>query len=109
VYGVFVTPAFKRDLKKLDRKTLKRVFDVLEKLAEEPRPRGIEKLKENPKFYRLAVGDYRIVYSVDDKQAVIVACLIRHRKDAYRDIANLSISTVMETLKPILGKPASAT
>jgi mRNA interferase RelE/StbE len=108
-YGEYVTPAFKRELKSQDRKVLKRVFGALERLADEPRPRGVEKLKENPKFYRVAVGDYRIVYSVDDKESVIVACLLRHRKDAYRDIANLDIGAVMENLNPIRAKPTTAT
>jgi mRNA interferase RelE/StbE len=107
VYNVSVTPAFKRDLRKLERPLQKRIVDALSGLAENPRPRGVEKLKENPKYYRIAVGDYRIVYSVDDKSAIIVACLARHRKDAYRDIANLDMGVVVETLKPILVKPTN--
>jgi mRNA interferase RelE/StbE len=95
-------------LKKLDRQIQRRVFEALESLVNDPRPRGIEKLKENPKFYRLAVGDYRIVYSVDDKKSIIIVCLVRHRKDAYRDIADLNISLIMETVKPLLIKSPSA-
>jgi len=104
-YSVLVAPAFKRDLKKLDRQVQKRVFGALESLADDPRPRGVEKLKENPKFYRIPVGDYRIVYSLDNKKQIIVVCLVRHRKDAYRDIAKLNISAILETLKPLLVKP----
>lgn len=107
-YSVFAAPAFKRDLKKLDRRMQKRVFDALEGLADDPRPRSVEKLKENPKFYRIPVGDYRIVYSLDDKKSIIIVCLVRHRKDAYRDIENLNITAILETLKPLLVKPARA-
>jgi mRNA interferase RelE/StbE len=107
-YTIHVAPAFRHDLKKLDRQIQKRIIDALEALSEEPRPRGVEKLKENPKFYRIAVGDYRIVYNVDGKKHIVVACLVRHRKDAYRDIANLNISAIMETLKPLLVKSSTA-
>jgi mRNA interferase RelE/StbE len=108
VYSVFAAPAFKRDLGKLDRQIQKRVFDALTNLADNPRPRGVEKLKENPKFYRIPVGDYRIVYSIDDKKSIIIVCLVRHRKDAYRDIATLNISAIVDTLKPLLVRPANA-
>jgi mRNA interferase RelE/StbE len=108
VYSVLVAPAFKRELRKLDRQVQKRVFGALTNLADEPRPRGVEKLKENPKFYRIHVGDYRIIYSIDDKKSIVIVCLARNRKDAYRDIAKLNISTIMETLKPLLVRSANA-
>jgi mRNA interferase RelE/StbE len=108
-YTVLVTPAFKRDLKKLDRRSQKRIFGTLDSLADEPRPRGVEKLKENAKFYRIRSGDYRIVYSIDDEKSIAIVCLVRHRKDAYRDIASLNISEILDTLKPLLvGKTAAA-
>lgn len=108
-YSIFAAPAFKRDLKKLDRQVQKRVFDALDALADDPRPRSIEKLKENPTFYRFAVGDYRIVYFIDDRKSLIVVCLVRHRKDTYRDISKLNISAILETLKPLLvGSRATA-
>jgi len=107
-YNVLITPAFKRDLKKLDRHVQRRIFNALDNLKNEPRQRSAEKLKENPKFYRIPVGDYRIVYSVDDKQSILIVCLVRHRKDAYRDIAKLNIGEVIETLKPFLVKSATA-
>ena len=101
-YRVSVTPAFKREFGKLERKIQKRVVEVMFSLEERPRPKGVEKLKENPKFYRIPVGVYRIIYTVDDKQSIVVACLVRHRKDAYRDIGNLDVRMVIETLKPFL-------
>jgi mRNA interferase RelE/StbE len=61
---------------RLDRQVQKRVFDALSRLLDDPCPRGAEKLKENPKFYRVPVGDYRLVYSIDDDNDVIVVCLV---------------------------------
>jgi mRNA interferase RelE/StbE len=101
-YGVFAAPAFKHDLKKLERKVQKRIFTALDALADEPRPRTVEKLTANPKFYRVPVGDYRIVYFVDDPKSIIVLCLVRNRKDVYRDVAKLNITAIFQTLKPLL-------
>jgi mRNA interferase RelE/StbE len=101
-YSVSAAPSFRREFRKLERPVQKRILDALESLISNPRPRGVEKLSENPKFFRLRAGDYRIIYTVDDANEVVVAYLVRHRKDAYRDIENLDVRVVAETLKPIL-------
>jgi mRNA interferase RelE/StbE len=101
-YSVSAAPSFKREFRKLERHVQKRILDALESLIKTPRPRGVEKLSENPKFYRLRVGDHRIIYTVDDANEIVVAYLVRHRKDAYRDIENLDVRVMAETLKPIL-------
>jgi mRNA interferase RelE/StbE len=52
-------------------------------LEENPKPFGSKKLRETD-YYRLRSGDYRIVYSVDDKHQIIKVLSIAHRKDVYR-------------------------
>jgi len=107
-YSVFVAPAFKREFKKLGQKVQRKIIKKLEGLAVDPRPAGVEKLSQDPRFWRVRVGDYRIIYAIDDKKSVVVACLVRHRRDAYRDIENLDARLVMETLKPLLAGLAQA-
>ena len=53
-------------------------------LAEEPRPHGAEKLAGNDDRYRVRQGNYRIVYSIDDKTKQVTVVKIGHRKDVYR-------------------------
>ena len=52
-------------------------------LIENPRPKISKKLKGKDS-YRLRIGDYRIVYNIDDKNKTITVFRIRHRKDVYR-------------------------
>jgi mRNA interferase RelE/StbE len=98
-----VTPAFKREFKKLDKKTQKRVITCLDGMVIDPRPPNVEKLSQDPRFWRVRIGSYRMIYAIDDDQNVVIACLVRHRRDAYRDIDKLDARLVAETLKPLLG------
>jgi mRNA interferase RelE/StbE len=60
-----------------------RVTAALLRLREEPRPRGVRKLADGIGF-RLRVGDYRILYVVDDGARKVVVYAIGHRRDVYR-------------------------
>lgn len=73
-----------RELRKLPRPTIKKVVVAVEKLAIEPRPRGVRKLVGSDFTYRLRIGDYRVVYDVLDKKLVVEIIRVRHRKDAYK-------------------------
>lgn len=57
---------------------------VLRKLAENPRPPKVKKLKGMDNLYRVRVGNYRIVYTVEDQKMVILVVRIAHRKDIYK-------------------------
>ena len=88
-YRVEVSPAADRDLQKLRERILKQDFDrlakAIDKLAEEPRPRGVRKIKDAVTAYRIRVGDYRIVYDVyDDKKLVIILQVVRRSETTYK-------------------------
>ena len=61
-----------------------RVDAAILALASNPRPHGAKKLKGEPQLWRVRVGDYRIVYSIDDDQAVARIIGVPHRSKAYR-------------------------
>jgi mRNA interferase RelE/StbE len=61
------------------------VSDSLEKLQQDPRPSGVVKLKGEDKMYRLRVGDYRIVYTIEDNDKIIKVTRIGHRQDVYQE------------------------
>lgn len=52
-------------------------------LATDPRPRGAQKLSGEEK-YRIRQGDVRILYAIDDQEAVVTVVKIGHRRDVYR-------------------------
>jgi mRNA interferase RelE/StbE len=53
-------------------------------LATDPRPVGSEKLEGDGNKYRVRQGNYRIVYSIDDRNKIVVITKIGDRKDVYR-------------------------
>lgn len=84
-YRVEVQRSAERDLDRLSTTLFGRISARLIALAEEPRPPGAEKLAGLEAF-RIRVGDYRVVYEVDDAARVVVVTRIRHRGDVYRKL-----------------------
>ena len=58
---------------------------VLRKYSKIPVPHGVVKLKGEDKMYRLRVGDYRIVYTIEDNDKIIKVTRIGHRQDVYQE------------------------
>jgi mRNA interferase RelE/StbE len=85
-YTVEVTPAAGRQVRKLDRNTQKRILDRIEKLEEDPRPHDAVKLQSPEGLYRLRVGDYRIVYQIEDDRLVVLIVRVGNRKEVYRGL-----------------------
>ncbi|MBI2328219.1 MAG: type II toxin-antitoxin system RelE/ParE family toxin [Chloroflexi bacterium] len=52
-------------------------------LEDNPRPRGARKLSSREE-YRLRVGDYRVLYTIDDKNSIITVFAVGHRREVYR-------------------------
>lgn len=84
-YRVLVESRAERELKALPPEILKRIDRKLQALADTPRPRGTQKLKgREGEGYRVRVGDYRILYQIDDAQKLVRVYRIKHRREAYR-------------------------
>ena len=73
-----------KDLRRIPRDAVSRIIAEVEKLAEEPLPRGSEKLSGSERTYRIRVGDYRVVYELLRKAKIVEIQRVRHRKDVYR-------------------------
>jgi len=82
-YRVELSNRAERELDALHPPLIGRVMAALDRLAVDPRPRGCKKLREGELAYRYRVGDYRILYQVDDAALVVRVYKIRHRSDAY--------------------------
>lgn len=84
VYRVEFAPQAIRDFRKLERHLQKKLKPHIDRLAENPFPQNIKKLAGDDDFYRIRVGDYRIVYQVQKKILLVLVVKIGHRKDVYR-------------------------
>jgi mRNA interferase RelE/StbE len=83
-HNLIIKPRAERDLEGLPRDLAATVDAAVVALADEPRPRGAKKLAGAEDLWRVRVGDYRILYSIDHAQAVVTVARIRHRREAYR-------------------------
>ncbi len=63
-----------------------RILSRFELLSLNPRPSGVVKLRGGSGLWRLRVGDYRIVYSIDDAAKVVDVSVVRHRREVYRGV-----------------------
>ncbi|MDI6797480.1 MAG: type II toxin-antitoxin system RelE/ParE family toxin [Desulfatibacillaceae bacterium] len=82
-YEIFFKQSVEKDIDAIPKRDLKKILAKVEGLAENPRPKGCEKLA-GLEFYRIRKGIYRIVYLLEDKKLVVCVIKIGHRKDIYR-------------------------
>ena len=83
-YSILLRPAAVRDLKSLPFRVRSRSEKAIGRLADDPRPPGTKKLIGFDKEWRLRVGDYRILYIINDAEQQIVIARVAHRREAYR-------------------------
>jgi mRNA interferase RelE/StbE len=82
-YRVVLTASAEKELNKLSSRLIERIVPRLESLGSDPRPRGCKKLKGGEREWRIRVGDYRMVYTVDDAELLVEVTRIRHRSEVY--------------------------
>ena len=82
-YEIFFKESVWKDIKKIPKGDLKKIIARIEKLADDPRPLGSEKLT-GEELYRVRQGNYRILYSIQDNELTVWVIKIGHRKDVYR-------------------------
>ena len=83
MYRLEVSHTAHRQIRKLPVRTQDRINKTISGLAENPRPSGVKKLTAR-EGYRVRVGDYRILYRIDDTERVIVIYRVMGRGDVYR-------------------------
>jgi mRNA interferase RelE/StbE len=85
-YKLRLKPAAEKDLRKLPKAIVQRVLHLLEGLPADPFPHQHSKLSGTERLYRIRLGDYRIVYEVEEEALEITVHSIRQRQDAYRHV-----------------------
>ncbi len=82
-YLVTFAAAAKKELKDLPSDAIGRVLTRIRELTGNPRPAGCKKLQGYKNRWRIRVGNYRVVYAIDDERRSVDITRIAQRKDAY--------------------------
>jgi mRNA interferase RelE/StbE len=82
-YHVTVLPAADKAIARLPKHVRRRIAERLASLAADPRPVGSVKLSGH-ESYRIRVGDYRIVYTIEDDRLIVLVIEVGHRREVYR-------------------------
>jgi mRNA interferase RelE/StbE len=85
MHEIVLSAPAERDLKRLPAPIFHRVIAAIRALAQSPRPLGCRKLQgSGHDDYRIRVGDYRVLYEIDDTARLVRIMRVRHRREAYR-------------------------
>ena len=82
-YAITFARSARKELESFEVSVVRRVFPKIESLSRQPRPVGCRKLVGEENHWRIRVGDYRIIYSIDDENKVVDIIAVRHRGKAY--------------------------
>ena len=83
-YAVFITRQAQKQLESVPSPLCDRIEREMRGLSENPRPPGCKKLRGAERHWRLRVGDYRLLYEIDDSTKTLTVFRIGHRSDVYR-------------------------
>ena len=83
-YKVIFTKSVKKDFRKIPKLEVSKILNEIAYLAKNPRSSKTKKLK-GEKLYRLRVGNYRVIYDIQDYLMLIFVVKLGHRSDIYRN------------------------
>lgn len=81
-YRIEIKKSAVKEIKSLPPKDSSRLLKSIHALSENPRPQGCKKLTHREE-YRIRVGQYRIIYTIEDDVLVVMVVKVGHRKDVY--------------------------
>ena len=84
MYELLIERTAERDLKSLPTTLFDRIVPRIRSLAETPRPPGCHKLAGSLNGWRIRIGDYRVLYEIDDARKRVKIFRVRHRREVYR-------------------------
>lgn len=82
-YNIEFVKSAAKELKKLDPATAKIILKGVLRLSADPRPSAATKLVGEPSW-RLRIGDYRVIYDIQDDVVLVLILKIAHRREVYR-------------------------
>ena len=83
MYEVMLERAAQHELKRLPAQDFHRIISRIKALSDIPRPRGCKKRVGSKSDWRIRIGNYRIVFEIDDREKVVRVMKVRRRSEAY--------------------------
>lgn len=84
MYTLSIKRSAERDLRRLPRTLFDQINERILSLRDDPRPHGALKLVGDLEGRRIRVGDYRVLYQIDDEARTITIVRVKHRREVYR-------------------------
>lgn len=84
MYELWLERGAEKDLKRLETDIFKRVIKEIKALSANPKPSGCRKISGSKNDWRIRIGDYRVIYEIDDKLHAVRIMIVKHRREAYR-------------------------
>jgi mRNA interferase RelE/StbE len=82
-YHILIERYAQKQIMRLDKKVIPVIKTAISNLANNPRPSGYKKLRGED-AYRIRVGNYRIIYEINDDVILVIVVSVGHRKDVYK-------------------------
>lgn len=84
MYVISFKRSAEKEFERLPQSSIKRVARAIDALATNPRPSGSKKLEgKKESLWRIRIGDYRVIYAIEDEIEIVEIRRIGHRKDIY--------------------------
>ena len=84
MYEVYLERSAADDLRRLPRRLFDRIIARIGRLADDPRPAGCRKIEGSKSDWRIRIGEYRVIYEIDDDLDRVNVMRVRHRREAYK-------------------------
>ena len=82
-YKIEIKKSAAKELSRLQKKDLTKIVEKIQQLSGNPRPEGCKKLTGDEK-YRIRIGNYRVLYSIEDDVLIVYVVKVGHRKEIYK-------------------------
>lgn len=84
MYKVIIKKSAIKELENISKTFRLKIIEKIDDLATDPRPQGVRKLENSLNSYRIRVGNYRVIYTIQDQNLLVEVIKVADRKEAYR-------------------------
>jgi mRNA interferase RelE/StbE len=85
-YELYIERRAEKDLKKLETALFSEIVAKIKGLVDNPHPQGSKKIAGSHNDWRIRIGNYRVLYEIDNKTKKIKIMRVKHRREVYRGL-----------------------